>query len=496
MIHPEWALKHKQKGAELRCIRGKYYLYSVSSKWDPDKKRARKVTGPMIGTITEKDGLIPRGERRGLSGTKTRKVTLSPSTRISAKEYGATSILRKVASDIVGRLQESFADNWIDIVSLSMNRLLHQSPLKNMEYLYQESYISEEYQNLDLSKNKLTSLLQNLGEERSKVASFMSKFIDGSEHLVFDTTHVTSCSRGVTMSEIGYNSAGSFEPQTNLFYVFSTDKQMPVYYRLFPGNISGMSALKLCIKESGVTNAIAIGDKGFCSEENMGALEESDLNYILPLKRNNKDISYERLESRDYDKAFDGHFFYRDRPIFYYTIDEDKDAVGARQKKIVVFYDKNLAIEEDSAYLRRIESKIPGYDMTGYKNKQFSFGTMSMITNMSDLVPQKIYENYKSRMEVETVFDTYKNLLDADRTYMHSDKSMQGWMFINHISLLMYYAIFKKLKEADLLSKVSVNDILLRLSKISKLKIGEQWYLSEINSKTTKILDKLGWHIT
>ncbi len=99
-------------------------------------------------------------------------------------------------------------------------------------------------------------------------------------------------------------------------------------------------------------------------------------------------------------------------------------------------------------------------------------------------------------MEVETVFDTYKNLLDADRTYMHSDKSMQGWMFINHISLLMYYAIFKKLKEADLLSKVSVNDILLRLSKISKLKIGEQWYLSEINSKTTKILDKLGWHIT
>ena len=36
--------------------------------------------------------------------------------------------------------------------------------------------------------------------------------------------------------------------------------------------------------------------------------------------------------------------------------------------------------------------------------------------NPIDISAQKTYEKYKSRMEVETVFDTYKNLLQADRS--------------------------------------------------------------------------------
>lgn len=29
--HPQWALDHKRPGTELRCIRGRYYLYECSS---------------------------------------------------------------------------------------------------------------------------------------------------------------------------------------------------------------------------------------------------------------------------------------------------------------------------------------------------------------------------------------------------------------------------------------------------------------------------------
>lgn len=47
--HPEWALKQKKPGTELRYIRGNYYLYGVSSKWNKEKKRAQKVTGKILG---------------------------------------------------------------------------------------------------------------------------------------------------------------------------------------------------------------------------------------------------------------------------------------------------------------------------------------------------------------------------------------------------------------------------------------------------------------
>lgn len=64
MTHPEWVLKHKIKNTEIRNFNGKYHLYSITSKWCPEKKRTKKVTLGKIGTITEEFGLIPTGMMR------------------------------------------------------------------------------------------------------------------------------------------------------------------------------------------------------------------------------------------------------------------------------------------------------------------------------------------------------------------------------------------------------------------------------------------------
>ncbi|NDO67828.1 hypothetical protein FMM80_03510, partial [Schaedlerella arabinosiphila] len=54
------ALKPTEFGAvEIRCISGHFYVYEISSKWDPSKGKARKVTGKSVGKITLKDGFIP-----------------------------------------------------------------------------------------------------------------------------------------------------------------------------------------------------------------------------------------------------------------------------------------------------------------------------------------------------------------------------------------------------------------------------------------------------
>lgn len=64
MAHPEWALKHKKKNTELRNIRGRYYLYKITSKRVKGKKWPQKITLGQIGVITEEDGLIPTGMKR------------------------------------------------------------------------------------------------------------------------------------------------------------------------------------------------------------------------------------------------------------------------------------------------------------------------------------------------------------------------------------------------------------------------------------------------
>ena len=40
--HPDWALKHKRPGTELKLINGRYYLYGVKSVYDKTIGRSRK----------------------------------------------------------------------------------------------------------------------------------------------------------------------------------------------------------------------------------------------------------------------------------------------------------------------------------------------------------------------------------------------------------------------------------------------------------------------
>jgi transposase len=480
MKHPEWATKHKVKGTELRLIKGKYYLYKITSKWDKKKKVTRKITLGLIGRITETEGLIPRG-------TRARKSIIERSIR--TKEYGATHILINIlGKDLVEGLQKDFPRLWQQILVLALQKLLNQSPLKNIEYYYQESYLSELYPELSLSKSSLTGFMAALGEQQEALLSFKKRLIQGSKHIVFDITHLLSQSNDMEINLQGYNSKDDFEPQVNLFYLFSTDLKIPVYYRVIPGNISGMNALRLTIDEAQLKDCIVIGDKGFGSTANIEKLESEGLVYILPLRRNSSFADYSKLQSSKYKESFDGHFFYHERPIFY-------SVTTKAHRHYIMYLDSKLRQQEEADYLLRIAKNYEGYDMDGFHEKQLSFGTVLMATN-SSLSPEEVYQQYKSRMEVEAMFDTFKNTLQADASYMQSKESFESWVFINHIALILYYRLLTRIKQASLLKQYSPKDILIRLIRIQKIHIQGSWVTSEINAKTLKLLKTLELPVT
>lgn len=64
MMHPDWVLKHKIPNTEIRNIRGKFYLYQITSVWCPEKKRTKKKTLKQVGVIDQEFGLIPTGMSR------------------------------------------------------------------------------------------------------------------------------------------------------------------------------------------------------------------------------------------------------------------------------------------------------------------------------------------------------------------------------------------------------------------------------------------------
>ena len=79
-------------------------------------------------------------------------------------------------------------------------------------------------------------------------------------------------------------------------------------------------------------------------------------------------------------------------------------------------------------------------------------GTISVV-NDHYVSGEIVYDVLKSRVDIEQPYDTFKNTIYGDRTYMRDDNQLNGWVFVNFIALILYYRIYNLLIEHDALKK-------------------------------------------
>lgn len=475
MMLPEWVQKHKTVGKEVRNISGRYYLYEVTSKYDPAKKRSQKITKRYLGRITPEGLTKPN-----------REILKETMQQVSIKEYGATYFTLTHCSNIIELLKTHYPQEWEQITAFAITRLFYSSPLKNVQVHYAASHLSDALKDAQVSPESLTKLLHSIGLARGRMVEFMKNFIEGSQ-VVIDLTHIFSLSEGVISATLGHNGQGQYLPQVNLVLLHSLEKKTPSFFRLVPGSIHDVSTVVASVKEAQLSAALVIGDKGFYSELNVAALEEEKLEYLLPLKRNSSQISYAPTRSGD-RKRFDGFFQFDERVIWYREQKPKSRADKEAGRRVFLFLDEKLKAEEEKDFMSHVKAKKLGAEE--YFERQFCMGTIAVITNCS-FRAQRVFELLKERLEVEQVFDTFKNTLHADRSFMRDDLGLQGWMFVNFVALLLYYRFYDLLLQCEVLDKYSPRDVILHLSRVFKLRIGEKWVLSEVPKSSKILMEKL-----
>lgn len=483
MEHPEWALKHKKSGCELRLIRGKYYLYEYKTVYDSQKKGPKKITGKFLGSITEKDGFIPSGKRE-LERSARKVVGGTPVCR----EYGVSYFIAHHLTKYTKVLKRAFPEHWEHVLAMAYCRLVYRCPLKNIPYRMEQSFLPELIPMDSFHDKTASSLLHVIGGMRPQQLAYMRSFIGKGEYLLMDATPVHSNSNKMSVSRLGYSSSHGFDSQFNLLYLYSSRSHIPVYYRILPGNIREVKAFKNSLAEAGLTKAVIVADKGFYSAGNVEQLRQEKLRFILPLKRDNAVIDYSMIQNNTFKEA-DQYFEHEGRIIWYQEYIWDR-------MNLNIYLDDSLRTHEEQDYLRRITTHPEVYSLEAYHQRKNTFGTITMLTNLSRSKAKDIYQTYKSRGAIETMFDGMKNVLEADSTYMQNEQTLQGWMFINHIALQWYQHLYCELKEKDMISKYSVNDYIQILTDAKMIKINNAWYQSEITKATQKLIQKIGINLT
>jgi len=198
------------------------------------------------------------------------------------------------------------------------------------------------------------------------------------------------------------------------------------------------------------------------------------MNFILPARRNSR-LYETRIHLND-------HLFYKKRLI----------RCGKRNIDgifLYLFEDQQLMLEENTTLYKKLdEGKIDRQELSEAQKRA---GRILIVSNL-DLDEKEIFMQYKSRDRIEKLFDTYKNVLQADTLYLQDNESVFGHIFISFLSLYAYTKIEMALKKADLLDKQSPKDILLELSKVYLIQLNDCNIISEVPKKLERMDEKMG----
>jgi hypothetical protein len=457
----------------------------------------------MLGTITEKDGfkVSSKDELRRRS---------EELPQVDIKTFGVFHLFSELMKEEIASLGDFFGKDEAEVLlSFSMMRWAYQTPIKRSTNYHAHDMCSQFWSTKSMSDKLISFNLKYFGENREKVVGWMQTLLSnmpGNEQnfVLMDSTHTLSVSENLGINAKGYNSDFNFEKQIRLMYLFSAQMKQPVYYRLINGNITDVKSMSLCINEMNIKDkVIFIADKGFFSYANISMMKEEVLSYIIPLHRNNPLIDYTPLQQPVFKKEIQ-YFIFQERIIWYYAYQKDG-------YNMITFLDEMLRVSEEMDYLNRINTHPEKHSKHGFDEKLHRFGTLTMVHEIltqkdNDAVKtqgkkkavaekpleQTIYEAYKQRNEIEIMFDSYKNFLDADVTYMQNRHVLEGWLFANFIAMIAYYKLYAKLRQTQLLSKYSPKDIIEISKAIYKTKIRGNWYCSEISEKHLTIFRKIG----
>ena len=483
MYLPQWALAFKESKTEIKFIKGTYYKYEVRYQYNKDKKRTDKITVRLLGKLSETEGFV--ASDKNLLRQDADRLPV-----VDIKTFGLYHLFSTLLSAEIISLKASFKEDVIEkLLCYAMMRWAYQSPIKRVANYHAHDFCSEHWSKESMTDKQVSATLKFMGENRQAVVSWMKEQLPSSttknSFVMMDSTHISSVSEHLGVNARGYNPSHDFDKQVRLMYLFAAELNQPVYYRLINGNITDIKSMSLCIKEMNVKNVVFIADKGFYSKANIAELKKDAMHYIIPLQRTNSLIDFSPLRKVDFKKKLTDYFKYQERIIWYYTYQNE-------EQQFVTFLDEKLRVKEESDYLLRVKSHPEQNTMDKFYEKLTRFGTLTLNYDLAEsLTPQQLYEAYKQRNEIEVMFDSYKNFMDADKTFMQDRYVLEGWLMANFLAMMAYYKLFNRLKKQNLLQKYSPKDIIELSKAIYKLKVNGQWKTSEITVKVKSLFKKI-----
>jgi transposase len=460
----EWLEGQRKKGEkclEIKYVQNKPYVYRSTSVYNKATKSPKKKS-KYLGRLTKEHGLIPKHSQ----------TTNTPTQPRTVHEYGNAALLAEEFGELIPILQKAFPSCWQELIALTFTRISGYTPLSRVKDVWEKL---DNVLNISPScdPRKLSNALTAIGGDRNAQQKVFQYLSSQSRQLIYDLSFIFSYSDTVNLAEFGHNAEDTWMPQVNIALFSAMDTRLPVMIRAIPGSVRDVATLIGSLSEINTSGSVLVLDRGFVSVKNEVLLQEANIPFLLPQRRNSTRYGT-RIHLTD-------HFFYHKRLIH----------AGRREVDGLVLYlyeDADLEVEEKKTLYRLLEKGDIDRETLNQRLKRA--GRILILSSIT-ADPQEIYELYKSRNLVETHFAAFKSLVQADKLYLRDDTAVFGHVFVGFLCLYLYCRILNRIKSAKLSAHLSPQGLLLKLSKVYSVISDSDKQITEVPKKVRKIAEDL-----
>ena len=404
---------------------------------------------------------------------------------VAMKDWAEYQLAEQVFSGMLAELQEVYSPgDSLKIYCISVLRVCRPG-VKDCELkeAYENSFLSELHPGVALSRNTVSTFLNDVGKACSRITRFMrnrTARVKADHHLLVDGTLKSDESRVNSLSDYSRKARTKGTRDISVLYAFDLEEMEPTCSKGFPGNMLDLTSYEAFIVENDIRSGVIVADKGFPSESAAACFGgRPDLHYLNPVKRNSKLIdSHHMLD-------FTGMLSEREGITF------RKERCAGKEKWLYSFRDSRRAAKEEHDWLVRAK-KNGDYSLDALREKQRSFGTIVLESDL-DLPPLTAFRAYDDRWEIEIVMRYYKSACEFDETRVQDDYSVIGSEFCDFLATVLTFRLLKAFDRACLLEKLTYGKIMDVLRRAKKTRLpGEEWKLVRINPSQEEMLRKLG----
>lgn len=456
------------KNKNLYAVRQRIGCKNVSGRHVP-------INGPTIGHIVD-GAYVPNDDNANPN------VSSCP---VDLKDWADVELCDSLFCNMLEELAEVYSrEDALKLYCIAVLRVCNPHICDSeLEQAYETSFLSEKYPDVALSKNTVSSHLQNIGKTVSKIVRFMRKRAEKvalDHHLLIDGTLKTDDSRVNSLSEFSRKARLKGTRDISILYAFDLEAMEPVCSKCFPGNMLDATAYGDFIAENKITKGIIVGDKGFPESAAHEQFEANpDLHYLNPIKRNSKLI--ERHQMLNFTEILPG----------YEGITCHKEKCKGTNKWLYSFRSTDSAFAEEKAWLDKAKRE-GNYDYHTMREKQRNFGTIVLECDLN-LPSEIVYKAYSRRWEIELVMRFYKSACGFVDTRVHSDYSVIGSEFCDFLSTVLTFRLIQAFDKEKLLDSYTYKKLMSILNRAKKVRAdGENWQLIRINPSQEKVLQSLG----